>query len=253
MKAGIKILLFTSFLLLLFQCQQVQEKDGMVLVDGKFWMDVSPVTVAEFRRFVEATNFVTQAEEFGDGGVFNFEDGSWGLTKGATWRQPFGPEGELAKDDHPVTQVSWNDAQAYCKWVGKRLPTSEEFIFAEKNGKETYDKIYTWGDDFKEDNTYKANFWQGAFPYKNTVEDGFLTTNPVGYFGKNKLGLTDMGGNVWQWCSDDSNERVGEKNQRGGSFLCDPAVCHGFKIGGKASSSAETSLVHVGFRPVKDL
>lgn len=245
--------LYFVLVFFLWQCNTVKEKDGMVRVGGKFWMDVSPVTVAQFRAFVNATDYVTEAEKFGDGGVFNFDTGAWGLVKGATWQQPFGPEGEKAQDNHPVTQVSWNDAQAYCKWAGKRLPTSEEFVFAEKNGKEAYNNIYTWGDDFYLEGKYKANFWQGAFPYKNTGDDGFIATSPVGYFGKNKIGLTDMGGNVWQWCSDESRTRPGEMNERGGSFLCDPSVCHGFKIGGVASSTPETSLVHVGFRCVKDV
>lgn len=224
----------------------------MVWVGKQFQMDISPVTVAAFREFVQVTAYVTEAERFGDGGVFDFTTGGWHLVKGAYWEYPAGPDGEKAADDHPVTQVSWNDAQAYCKWAGKRLPSSEEFLLAEKNGREKYNNTYTWGDDFLENGIYKANFWQGTFPAHNTQEDGFLTTSPVGYFGKNALGLTDMGGNVWQWCSDDSRTRPGEKNQRGGSFLCDPSVCHGFKVGGIASSSPETSLVHVGFRCVKD-
>ncbi len=237
-------------------CQKPAETvQGMVLVKGEasdFMMDVSPVTVAQFREFIRETAYITEAERFGDGGVFDFTTGQWDLVKGASWEYPTGPEGEKAADDHPVTQVSWNDAQAYCQWAGKRLPTSEEFVLAEKNGQKKYDKTYTWGDDFVENGTYKANFWQGTFPVHNTVDDGFLTTSPVGYFGKNALGLTDMGGNVWQWCSDDSGIRPGEKNQRGGSFLCDPGVCHGFKVGGISSSTPETSLMHVGFRCVKD-
>lgn len=224
----------------------------MVRVNQHFRIDVSPVTVGDFRKFVHATAYITEAERFGDGGVFDFTTGEWSLVKGANWEYPTGPDDEKAPDDHPVTQVSWNDAQAYCQWAGKRLPTSEEFLLAEKNGRERYDKTYTWGDDFLENGTYKANFWQGTFPVNNTVDDGFLTTSPVGYFGKNAIGLTDMGGNVWQWCSDDSGTRPGEKNQRGGSFLCDPSVCHGFKVGGISSSSPETSLMHVGFRCVKD-
>lgn len=222
----------------------------MVEVDGRFWMDESPVTVAQFRTFVKATAYVTDAERYGNGAVFNFETGKWEMVDGAMWERPFGTG--LAEEDHPVTQVSWQDANAYARWAGKRLPSSEEFILAEKNGNEDYGQQYTWGDNFKEGSTYKANFWQGTFPSSNTGEDGFLGTSPVGYFGKNAIGLTDMGGNVWQWCSDASVERPGEMNQRGGSFLCDPSVCHGFKVGGIASSTPETSLVHVGFRCVKD-
>ncbi|MCD8540088.1 MAG: formylglycine-generating enzyme family protein [Leadbetterella sp.] len=240
------------FLLLLAAACRPEEEEGMVWVDNRFQMDISPVTVAGFREFVKATSYVTEAEKFGDGGVFDFATGQWQLIRGACWEYPFGPGAEKAPDDHPVTQVSWNDAQAYCRWAGKRLPRSEEFLLAEKNGRKDYPGTYTWGDDFLENGVFKANFWQGAFPVHNTGEDGFLTTSPVGHFGKNALGLTDMGGNVWQWCSDDSGVRPGEKNQRGGSFLCDPSVCHGFKIGGVASSSPETSLVHVGFRCVKD-
>lgn len=253
MRRSIQII-FLATIIGFISCQNsVLEQDGMVMVGKEFWMDVSPVTVAEFRTFVEATGHVTDAEKFGDGGVFDFELGEWKLEQGATWRKPFGPEGYEAQDDHPVTQVSWYDAQAYAEWAGKRLPTSQEYVFAEKNGQKNYDQMYTWGDEFIEDGKYKANFWQGSFPYFNTENDGFLTTSPVGYFGKNEIGLTDIGGNVWEWCSDDSYQRPGEKNQRGGSFLCDPMVCHGFKVGGIASSSPETSLVHVGFRCVKDV
>ena len=238
----------------LLNCQtKPLEKDGMVLIHGEgnlndFWLDSSPVTVAQFSEFVQRTHFKTQAEAFGDGGVFDFKTGTWGLTKGVTWEFPFGKDSAAAKPDFPVTQVSWNDAVAYCKWAKKRLPTSEEFVFAEKNGENDYEKTYTWGQNYQENGKFKANFWQGNFPEKNTVEDGFLTTSPVGFFGKNKLGLTDIEGNVWQWCSDDSDKKAGEKNQRGGSYLCDPTVCHGFKIGGISSSSPETSLCHVGFR-----
>ena len=248
-----KVLIFLVSAMLLMQCKSKVEQQGMILVNKSFFMDMSPVTVAQFRVFTEATGYVTEAEIFGDGGVFDFKSGGWILEKGANWQYPFGSKGYKAEDTHPVTQVSWNDAQAYAKWAGKRLPTSEEFILAEKNGRQEYDKIYTWGDDFKEGDKFKANFWQGTFPIRNTAEDGFLTTSPVGHFGKNKIGLTDMGGNVWQWCSDQSKTKPGEMNQRGGSFLCDPSVCHGFKIGRKSSSSPETSLVHVGFRCVKDV
>jgi sulfatase modifying factor 1 len=253
LKNSIVLLLFSVFLFISTCSSDDTEKVGMVLVNKSFYMDVSPVTVAQFSVFIDSTGYVTDAEKFGDEGVFDFVYGKWEMVKGANWKQPFGSEKPMAEDDHPVTQVSWNDASAYAKWVGKRLPTSEEFILAEKNGNEDYKKTDTWGDDFNEGNQFKANFWQGTFRIQNTEEDGFLTTSPVRHFGKNKIGLTDMGGNVWQWCSDPSRAKPGEMNQRGGSFLCDPAVCHGFTIGGKASATPETSLVHVGFRCVKDL
>lgn len=257
-----KILNFFSALLVLvnISCKKPAkhiEKDGMVWIEGNsdiadFWIDISPVTVGQFEQFINATNYKTQAETFGDAGYFDFKTGIWSLKKGAYWKYPLGSDTTAAPLDHPVTQVSWNDVQAYCQWAKKRLPTSEEFVFAEKNGSNDYEEVYTWGHDFIENGKYKANFWQGIFPYNNTVEDGFLTTSPVGYFGKNKIGLTDMGGNVWQWCSDASKDKPDEMNQRGGSYLCDPMVCHGFKIGGISSSSAETALMHVGFRCVKD-
>lgn len=248
--------LMYKFCSLFFLVFLVGKEPDMVFIKGNkeikgFWIDVSPVTVAQFSKFVEVTGFVTEAEKFGNGGVFDFNEAKWDLVDGANWRYPFGPDQAKAEDNHPVTQVSWNDAQAYAEWAGKRLPTSEEFVYAEKNGNKNHKETYTWGENFKEGEKYKANFWQGTFPLHNTEEDGFLATSPVGQFGKNKLGLTDMGGNVWQWCSDESLSRHGEMNQRGGSFLCDPSVCHGFKIGGVASSSPETSLVHVGFRCVR--
>lgn len=231
---------------------------GMVLVPASeghdaFLMDQSPVTVAEFERFVKATGYQTEAEKFGDAGVFDIKTGTWSLVKGATFRYPLGPKQAKAEGNHPVTQVSWNDATAYCQWAKKRLPSREEWEYAAKNADPSYRSTYPWGDQQIEKGHYKANFWQGSFPYVSQVEDGFQYTSPVGYFGKTPLGLTDMGGNVWQWTSDWSTEKPEEKLECGGSFLCDPAVCHGFQIGRTASSTPETSLCHLGFRCVKDL
>jgi formylglycine-generating enzyme len=255
MKASTYQLSALVFLFLtIYGCKRSSTKiDGMVRIQGEadlpsYWIDLSPVSVAQFDTFVQQQAYQTQAEKFGDGGVFDFKTGTWSLVKGATWQFPFGPEAGPAAKDHPVTQVSWNDAVAYCAWAKKRLPTSDEFILAEKNGKPGFKAVYTWGSESQVNKKFKTNYWQGSFPYYNSGEDGFLTTSPIGYFGANDLGLTDIEGNVWQWCSDESVDRPGEMNQRGGSFLCDPAVCHGFKIGGSASSTAETSLCHVGFR-----
>ena len=253
--------LVLSILLFLFSCQsetKIVEKEGMVLLKGKeelkdFWVDKYPVTVAQFAEFAKTTEYKTQAEEFGDAGYFDFKTGEWTLKKGATWQFPLGKDTAAAPLNHPVTQVSWNDAVAYCKWAKKRLPSSQEFLFIEKNGQSDYENTYTWGDNFFEKGKFKANFWQGNFPFNNTVEDGFLTTSPVGHFGLNKLGLGDVGGNVWQWCSDENPAKATEWFQRGGSYLCDPKICHGFKIGGISSSTKETSLMHVGFRCVRDI
>ena len=224
-----------------------------------FRIDKNLVTVSDFKKFTAATKYQTEAEKFGNSAVFDFDKQEWILKDGANYLFPLGSDKEPASLDHPVTQVSWNDAVAYAKWAGKRLPTAAEWEWAASSAG-TSKSIYAWGDQMKEGSTFKANFWQGSFPEKNTVDDGFLTTNPVGKFGANPLGLTDMGGNVWQWTADDVAPTTEEaktdtemrKVTKGGSFLCDPKVCHGFKVDGKSSSTAETGLMHTGFRCVKD-
>ncbi|MEO1416973.1 MAG: SUMF1/EgtB/PvdO family nonheme iron enzyme [Bacteroidota bacterium] len=220
-----------------------------------FWMDETPVTVSQFKEFIHATQYITQAEKFGDGGVFDFEKKEWYLQSGANWRYPKGPEKEEAIDDHPVTQVSWNDAVAYAQWANKRLPTRWEWEHAARNAQNVR-TTYSWGNDLREGEKWRANFWQGEFPFFNTVEDRFLTTSPVKTFDPTVLGLFDMAGNVWEWVEDDSpierSQTGPEKIARGGSFLCDLDVCHGFQIGGETSSTPETALFHTGFRCVKD-
>lgn len=218
---------------------------------ASFWIDKNLVTVADFRKFVKAKSFKTEAEKFGDAGFFDIKTGQWSLKKGANWEFPLGNDFPKAIDNHPVTQVSWNDAQAYCKWVGKRLPTQAEYELAAQNGEVNQDATYSWGENDVENGKYKGNFWQGSFPLVNIVKDGFQYTSPVGHYGKTAIGMTDMGGNVWQWTADWSKEKPEEKIQTGGSYLCDKAVCHGYKIGNTASSTPETSLMHVGFRGVK--
>ncbi len=225
-----------------------------------FLLDKNLVTVSDFEAFVKATNYKTEAERFGDAGVFDDEKHGWDLVEGANFRYPFGKDKPRAEANHPVTQVSWNDAVAFATWKGKRLPTQWEWEHAAKNAENTGQQ-YTWGEDLVVAGKYKANTWQGSFPNYNTKEDGFAYTSPVGVFGKNKLGLTDMGGNVWQW-TQDSIEPQGREAEldpatrrvtRGGSFLCDPIVCHGFQVTGRSSSTPESSMVHIGFRCAKDL
>jgi sulfatase modifying factor 1 len=258
-----------------------------VELDG-FWMDRTPVTNAQFRQFVEATGHVTQAEkaEYGlppGSPVFtppaemppDLKDVSrwWKFVEGANWRHPDGPGSDLVgRDDHPVVHVSWEDAAAYAKWAGKRLPTEAEFEYAARGG--LAKKRYVWGDDLKPDGKWMANIWQGRFPIENTKEDGWYGTSPVASFPANGYGLHDMSGNVWQWCSDwyrpeyyaesprknpqgpassydPADPATPKRVQRGGSFLCSDSYCKGYMPGSRGKGEATFSASHIGFRCVR--
>jgi sulfatase modifying factor 1 len=243
----------------LYTTDPVSHANKSVQLQG-FLIDRNLVTVSDYEGFVKATGYKTEAEKFGNAAVFDEISGQWTLVDGADFRFPQGKNKPRAELSHPATQISWNDALAYATWKGKRLPTQWEWEHAAKNGEQSNEQ-YSWGTDLVVNGKYKANTWQGSFPAYNTVEDGYAYTSPVGAFGKNKLGLTDMGGNVWQWCQDDieptDTERASDPSMRkvlrGGSFLCDPQVCHGFQVMGRSSSTAESSLMHAGFRCVKDI
>ena len=222
-----------------------------------FFMDAHPVTVAEFRAFVEETGHVTDAERAGDAAVLDVETGEWRLMAHATWRRPFGPDEPDAENDHPVTQVSWHDAVAYAGWAGKRLPTEVEWEHAAR-GARSRSGPYAWGHALVEAGVHRANTWQAG----SEPADGYRYTSPVGTFGATELGLTDMGGNVWQWTADwfapygadpPVASASGEKAQRGGSFLCHESFCHGYRVSARSHSSPDTALFHVGFRCVRDV
>ena len=220
-----------------------------------FYIDRSPVTVGEFRRFIKSAGYRTEAEKFGDAGVFDLLKMQWELRKGAIWEYPLG-NNEKAGDDHPVTQVSWNDALAYAQWAGKRLPTEAEWEVAARSGEYSSQK-FSWGDHLVVYGRFMANVWQGEISNTKT-EDGYLYTSPVGVFGENKAGLTDMGGNVWNWCSDIYTAYPGSKIAvqhdetvrviRGGSFFFGENGENSFTVSCRGFNSSETSLFNIGFR-----
>jgi len=195
-----------------------------VTVDA-FWIDRTPVTNREFRKFVSATGHVTVAEIPPDAKdypgalphmlkagslVFNppnypidTRDWSqwWTFKFGANWRRPYGPRSSInGLDDHPVVHVTYRDAEAYAKWAGKDLPTEAEFEFAARGGLDGAE--YAWGHEFTPGNRQMANTWQGTFPFENLALDGYERTSPVKAFPPNGYGVYDMIGNVWEWTSD---------------------------------------------------
>lgn len=250
---------------------QIGAEDGREWEKPVFWADVKPfymdehpVTVAEFRQFIQQTGYQTEAETFGDGAILDETSKEWTLKKGANWEYPQGKDQTKALNNHPVTQVSWNDAQAYAKWAGKRLPYEFEWEHAARNAVNSRTR-YPFGNELQTaSGKYLANTWNGTFPQNDAVLDGFHYTSPVGHYGSTPLGLTDMTGNVWQWCEDARQsyaDVIGgqpavnptEKVQRGGSFLCEPGWCHGYRVSGRSFTSPETALMHVGFRCARDI
>jgi formylglycine-generating enzyme len=193
-------------------------------VDG-FWMDRYPVTNARFRRFVEATGYVTFAEippkpEDYPGAlpemlhaasmVFQKPAGKvdmrsitnwWSFLKGADWRHPLGPDSSIeGLDDYPVVHVAYKDVEEYARWAQKDLPSEAEWEFAARGGLDRAE--YAWGDELTPDGRVMANFWQGEFPWQNLLLDGYERTSPIGTFPPNGYGLYDMTGNAWEWTTD---------------------------------------------------
>jgi sulfatase modifying factor 1 len=231
------------------------ERKGRVADITDFYIDSTEVTVGMFREFIQATGFETEAEKYGWSGVFNRKTQTWDPVNGATWEFPKGPTGEKAKDNEPVTQVSWNDAMAYAKWAGKRLPTEAEWIWAaSQRGEQPY---LNWGNELIPDGKYMGNWWQGIFPYKDSGDDGFLGVAPVKSYPPDANGLYDVGGNVWEWTSDlrDPRDQANPNPEmviKGGSFLCAENYCAGYELDSHQFTPKDSGLNHLGFRCVKD-
>lgn len=234
------------------------ERPAFKYTSRAFLMDRTPVTVKQFAAFVKDTGYKTDAVRYGYGGVLDERQGTWVAVRGATWRHPTGPKGPPAHADHPVTQVSWFDANAFCSAYGMRLPTEFEWERAARMGQTPDGQVFQTGDPIVRDGRYQINAWEGIFPLLNTGADGYRTTSPVGAFGTAPSGLTDMAGNVWEWTSSwyvpygaserRSTDGQEERVSRGGSFLCSPQFCQGYRASARNHTTPDTSLENIGFR-----
>ena len=240
-----------------------RERPEQEVIVQSFLIDKNLVTVNDFRNFVTSTNYKSEAEKFGNAIVFIDSINTWKLIDGASWEYPLGNSNPLAFDNHPVTQVSWNDALAYCEFCDKTLPTEVQWEYAASERGQKKNQLFYWGNELVINNKYMCNTWASGYPNSIGFQDGFKYTSPVGYYGANSLGIFDMAGNVWEWCYNwhlpytGSNQifptELQGKAQRGGSFLCNPNYCHGFRLSARSATSPESSLFHVGFRCAKNI
>ncbi|QYH37099.1 formylglycine-generating enzyme family protein [Salinibacterium sp. M195] len=247
-----------------------------------FSIDVTSVTNDDFVRFAEATGYLTEAETFGYSAVFHLAADApdedivgqaagapwWFGVTGADWKHPGGRNTSVEElGDHPVTHISFNDAEAYCAWAGRRLPTEAEWELASRGGIDQ--AKYPWGDDEMDAGGWRTNIFQGDFPRTNTLDDGYLTTAPVRSFEPNGYGLFQTVGNIWEWCADwyDPNfyatlpvdsptenptgPAAGTvRVLRGGSYLCHISYCNRYRNSARSQNTPDSSMGNAGFRTV---
>lgn len=249
-----------------------------------YQIGATPVTNAQFAQFVATTGYVTDAERLGWSLVFGYfleekvkamsqqvANGWWYVVPHASWRCPEGEGSSIAERmNHPVVQVSRNDAIAYCQWAKLRLPSEAEWEVAAKGG--TLFDYCPWGEELVVDGVHRCNVWQGEFPTHNTQEDGYTNTAPVYHYEPNGYGCYQMIGNVWEWCSNPARidlalfghmdgQMIWNSYQsrddreyaiKGGSFLCHASYCRRYRIAARHASRGMQATNHLGFRCVKD-
>ncbi|MFG2669359.1 formylglycine-generating enzyme family protein [Streptomyces sp. NPDC048445] len=248
---------------------------------GAFHIDAACVSNARFAVFVKATGYRTEAELIGWSYVFGSfippearravlpgtVPGApwWRAVTGAHWRAPEGPGTSVGdRRDHPVVHMSWNDATAYARWAGKRLPTEAEWEKAARGG--LVRARFPWGDELTPNGRHRCNIWQGDFPVRNTREDGYAGTAPVKAYAPNGFGLYNASGNVWEWCADrfsadwhtaehpatrtdPAGPPHGENRVlRGGSHLCHRSYCNRYRVAARTSNTPDSTTGHGGFR-----
>ena len=252
-----------------------------VTVDA-FTIDPTTVTNRQFGQFVDSTGYRTDAETFGWSYIFrgllpkarrrrltltgDVKAVPWWLAvEGASWARPEGPGSNVkGRLHHPVVHVSWNDANAYCEWVGARLPTEAEWEYAARGG--LVGKRLPWGDELTPGGRHRCNVWQGAFPDNNTLADGYLGTAPAESFRPNGYGLYNMAGNVWEWCADwfsadghlglrldnpTGSAEGGAKVLKGGSYLCHDSYCNRYRLAARYANTPDSATGNAGFRCVR--
>uniref|UniRef100_A0A6B2EGG7 Putative sulfatase-modifying factor 1-like protein n=1 Tax=Phlebotomus kandelakii TaxID=1109342 RepID=A0A6B2EGG7_9DIPT len=235
-----------------------------------FYLDKYEVSNGEFKEFVDATGYTTEAEKFGDSFVFQgfLDDATqeenkdvrvmgaewWYKIKGVDWKHPEGEGSNLSgRDNHPVIHVSWRDAVAFCEWRQKRLPTEAEWEVACRGGKKQ--RLFPWGDKLTPQEKHWMNIWQGEFPQKNTKDDGFFGTCPVDEYRQNSYDLFNIVGNVWEWTSDfwtpeDAEKQPDNRNRvkKGGSYLCHKSYCYRYRCAARSQNTEDSSAGNLGFR-----